>query len=132
MRVLEDKHPGIFEKGAFNAVSKFCQELGIHHVSHTVTCKDNKGNEYKRTMAKIASFDQFLTAVGLTGADGKVPELVVGADGSMDKLIICLWNGEEENSEVFLLAMIDKCHENRHNIRLMLKSLGFPLKHKSN
>ena len=126
----EEHGEDIFERGAFNAVSKFCQELGIHHVSKTVTCTDNKGQYVKRTMAKIASFDQFVQAAGIAGKDGEEPEYVVAADGSTDKLIICLWNGDEENSEVFLLAMIDKCHENRHNLKLMLQSLGFPLKYK--
>ena len=131
MRVMKEVHgEDIFERGAFNAVSKFCQELGVHHVSKTVTCTDNKGQYVKRTMAKIASFDQFIQVAGIAGKDGEEPEYVVAADGSTDKLIICLWNGDEENSEVFLLAMIDKCHENRHNIKLMLRSLGFPLKYK--
>ena len=120
----------IFAKGAVKAVAKYCKELGLHHTSQTVTCYDNKGKAYQRTMSQVANVDLFLRAVGLIGDDGEVPDLVVSADGSQEKLIIVVWAADEPNAEPFLLCAIDKAHENRSNIDLMLKALGLPWKYK--
>ena len=111
-------------------MAEYCKELGLHHVSETVTCYDKDGNGYLRTQSRVANIDLFLRAVGIIGEDGVVPDLVVSADGSNEKLIIVVWKADEPNAEPFLLAAIDKADENRTNIDLMLKSLGLPWKYK--
>ena len=130
MGALRRKRPDLFAKGYTKAITDFCNELGVHHVSQTVKCFDNKGNAYWRTMSKVVDVDHFLREVGLIGDDGEVPNLVISADGSLDKLIIVVWKADEPNAEPFLLCAIDNCHENRANIKMMLQSLGLPWKYK--
>ena len=127
---MRRKRPDLFAKGYTKAITDFSTQLGVHHMSKTVTCYDNKGNAYHRTMSKVVDIDHFLREVEIIGDDGEVPDLVVSADGSQEKLIIVVWAADEPNAEPFLLCAIDKAHENRSNIDLMLKALGLPWKYK--
>ena len=116
-----------------SAVRESCNSLGLHHTSATVLCEDSQGNMVHRTLAHVTSMPLFLHAVS-QGHD-IAPDIMISTDGGQGKIIktaTVFYRGENgiENAEMYLLAMIDDIPENRHNINLMMKALGFPLKDK--
>ena len=111
----------VFEKGAEQALSDYCNSLGIYHTSETVTCYANDGSTYERVVAYVNDVKQFRIAAG------KDPdaEFVVSCDKGQGKVIIIM---QDDDGEVYLLAVLDDADENQPNIDMMLTKLKFPFK----
>ena len=117
-----------------SAVKQTCNALGLQHASEEVMCLNSEGMEVERILSRVKDVPLFLHTV--TAGHNTSPDVIVSLDGGKGKIIVIASvfylddDGDNTTSEEYLLAQIDEIPENRHNINLMLKALGFPLAEK--